>query len=387
MSAAASPRGLQDSGPERAAGDVEVRLATSEDDREIRALLAAAPVEGPIVLTYEREPSYFLGCSIMGRRVETLVARLRRTGELVGLASRSVRPLWLNGTVQDVGYLGHLRVSPRYRGRALVQRGFRHLHAIDRLASLPGYLTTIVDGNAEAIGVLVGRARPGMPCYRERTRVQTLVIPTRGGRPHPKASVAIGDGDTCDLRQVVDYLRRVGASRQFFPSYQLSDFLAGADLTRGFDPRNFVVATRDGEIGGVLGVWDQSAFKQVVVRGYRGVLAHTRPLVSLAAPVLGYPSPPRAPAVLRIAYASFLAIDDNTGDTFEALLRAALARAARLGCDYLTLALAESDPLLPTALAFPHRTYVSRLFTVDWRSGAFHDEVAKGIPYADIASF
>jgi hypothetical protein len=110
-------------------------------------------------------------------------------------------------------------------------------------------------------------------------------------------------------------------------------------------------------------------------------------MVALAAPVLGYPSPPRAPAELRIGYASFLAIDGNRADTFDALLRAALERAARLRCDYLTLALADGDPLLQRALAFPHRTYVSRLYTVDWRDGAFHDEVAGGVPYVDIASF
>jgi hypothetical protein len=87
-----------------------------------------------------------------------------------------------------------------------------------------------------------------------------------------------------------------------------------------------------------------------------------------------------------MACASFLAVGGDRADTFEALLRGALARARQLGCDYLTLALADSDPLLPAARAFRHRLYVSRLFTVDWRGGAFLDEVASGVPYVDVAS-
>ncbi|RPJ52646.1 MAG: hypothetical protein EHM24_34035 [Acidobacteria bacterium] len=168
---------------EQPAADVEVRLARESDDADIRALLRATPVEGRVVLTYEREPDYFLGCSTIGPRVQTLVARQRATGDLVALACRAVRPLWVNGVIQEVGYLGHLRVSPRYRGRSLVQRGFRLLGTLDRDSSLPGYLTTIVEGNSEAFGVLVRRPRPGMPCYRERARVCTLVIPTRAGGP------------------------------------------------------------------------------------------------------------------------------------------------------------------------------------------------------------
>ncbi len=378
--------GARDADRPQPADDVEVRVALASDEPDIRALLRATPVEGRTVLSYEREPDYFLGCSTMGPRVETLVARHLTTGNLVALACRAVRPLWVNGAVQDVGYLGHLRVSPRYRGRSLVQRGFRLLGRLDRDTSLPGYLTTIVEGNAEALGILARRPRPGMPAYRERARLCTLVIPTGAGRSPHARGLELADGGAFDVRQVAEYLRRGGPSRQFFPAYDAADFLPGAPLTRGFDPRNFIVATNQGAIVGVLGVWDQSAFKQVVVRGYRGVTARVRPLVALAARALGYPPPPRAPATLRIACASFLAIGDDCAETFDVLLRGALARARQLGGDYLTLALADSDPLLPAARAFRHRLYASRLFTVDWRGGAFLDEVASGVPYVDIAS-
>jgi len=318
--------------------------------------------------------------------VQTLVARQRATGDLVALACRAVRPLWVNGVIQEVGYLGHLRVSPRYRGRSLVQRGFRLLGTLDRDSSLPGYLTTIVEGNSEAFGVLVRRPRPGMPCYRERARVCTLVIPTRAGGPARDRGLSVTDGDACDVGEVVDYLRRAGPARQFFPAYQRADFLPGAPLTRGFDPRNFILATSQGTIAGVLGVWDQSAFKQVVVKGYLGLTARVRPLAALVARAFGYPPPPRAPARLRIACASFLAVGDDRAETFDLLLRGALARAGEMRCDYLTLALAHGDPLLRTARAFRHSMYLSRLFTVDWRGGAFLDEVAGGVPYVDIAS-
>src|SRR5262245_19058987 len=167
--------------------DVRFRLATSADDAEIRRLLAAHPLPGRIALTLEREPDYFLGCATMGSPCQVIVGRDGATGDLVGVACRALRSLWVNGEVREVGYLAQLRVAGRYRGRWLVSRGFgffRELHADGRAAR---YLTTIVEDNQEARRLLVERPRRHFPRYRELERFlsMALVLRRRRARSSP----------------------------------------------------------------------------------------------------------------------------------------------------------------------------------------------------------
>ena len=46
--------------------DFVFAIAGPEDEPEIRRLVGATPMPGPITLRFEREPDYFLGCTVMG---------------------------------------------------------------------------------------------------------------------------------------------------------------------------------------------------------------------------------------------------------------------------------------------------------------------------------
>ncbi len=41
-------------------------LARPADDLALRKLLAETPMPGRITVSFERQPNYFMGCSIMG---------------------------------------------------------------------------------------------------------------------------------------------------------------------------------------------------------------------------------------------------------------------------------------------------------------------------------
>ena len=160
---------------------VTFTLATREDDAQIRRLLASNPVPGPISLRYEREPDYFAGCDAMGPFTQVLVAK--ENHRVVGVACRAIRPLYINGQREDVGYLGQLRVDREYRGRFLVPRGFQLLRELHDDARTQGYVTTIIEGNAEAEGILVHRPRGVMPRYRRLGTLVTLALATYPSYP------------------------------------------------------------------------------------------------------------------------------------------------------------------------------------------------------------
>src|SRR5919198_631556 len=80
-------------------------LASERDDADLRRLLRENPMPGSISLSFEREPCYFDVSIVEGEFHQTIVARESDTGTVIALGNRSVRPLFVNGRVQDIGYM------------------------------------------------------------------------------------------------------------------------------------------------------------------------------------------------------------------------------------------------------------------------------------------
>ncbi len=360
-------------------------LTTPADDPAIRRLLANNPVPGQVTLTYEREPDYFLGCGTMGRFCQVLVARHQASGQIAGVATRTTRPLFVNGQVEEVGYIGQLRVDEGFRGRWLVSAGFRFLHQLHADGRVTGYITTIIEGNVQAQGILVKRARRHFPVYREVDRLCTLAIILRRPKKLP-SPYEISRGSVTDLRAIVAFLRQYGPARQFFPVYGEADF-HNSPTTLGFRLDDFILARRHGQIVGVIGLWDQSSYKQTVVQAYHGSLRWLRPFYNLGARLVGaQPLLPPGQAI-HFAYASFICVADNDPDIFRVLLRQVYNLAAERGYAYLMVGLSSRDPLLAVARRYVHIPYYSRLYTVCWKGEEkFHEKLDKRIPYIEIAA-
>jgi hypothetical protein len=356
--------------------EVAFDLATRADDAGIRRLLSTNPIPGKIRIRYEREPDFFAGVATMGR-TQVLVARA--DAQVVGVACRSIRPLFVNGERADVGYLGQLRVDPKFRGRWLVLRGFRKLHELHRQSPPRGYVTTIIEGNDEAEGVLVRLARGPMPRYRRLDRLLTLALPAaRSARLETRRT-------TRSLAEIVAFLQREGRRKNFFPVYDEQSFRDGT--TRGFDPKDFVVIERDGEIAGVAGLWDQSSYKQSIVDAYAPLTRAARPFYNTAAKLMHRATLPKPGTALRFTYGSFFCAMNDDPAIARALIVQLLSMSRMRSYDHLLLGFTESDPLLAVARAFRHVAYPAGLYTVAWDDGTdFHDGLDTRPRYLEIAS-
>lgn len=364
-------------------GALILRLATPADDADLRRLLQATPMPGAVHLRYEREPNFFAGCSVMGPFWQVITARTA-DGALVGFATRAVRRRYVNGEACDVGYLGQLRVDPRFRGNRISARAFgmlRELHADGRA---PYYLATIVADNTPALRLLVERPEPDAPCFSPGDGLVTMAFPAALGAPTPPRGIELHWNAAERLAEVAAFLARYAPQRQFAPVYAATD-LQGSPLTRGLHPGDLCLAVRNDAIVGVLGLWDQAGYKQTIVHAYAGWLKRVRPLYNLAAHTRGRRPLPPPGQPLHTLYACPLCIADDDPAVFNTLLRAALHATACRGGAYLALGLVERDPLLPIARRHAHLAYHSRIYLVSWEKELPpHATIDRRVPYLDL---
>jgi hypothetical protein len=363
---------------------VDIDLAGPADDAAIRLLMRRQSMPGRVTVTFEREPDFFLGCAVTGEDPRVLVARSER-GEVVGVACRSWRNVFLNGREHRLGYLGQLRIDERFRGRWLVSRGFSLLRDLHESSGLTSYLAAIVDGNREAKGVLVEKRRRLFPEFHAVAEYCTLAIDVHRARPPVSGGARISAADACELPAIAQFLQHHGARRQFFPVWHegmLRDLAA-----HGLRGQHILVARCGEEIVGVMALWDQSAYKQTVIKQYSGWLKAVSPIWNRSASMFGRSPLPRPGDAVRSAYAALVCVADDDLPVFSSLLREIYRLAHARNLSYVMLGLDARDPLLPTARAYPHILYPSRLYLAEWADGDhLHERLEPSPAYVDIAT-
>src|SRR5262245_10176171 len=300
---------------------------------------------GAIRVSLEREPDAFAAAAVEGRPHHTVVARDPSSGRLVGMGHRAVMDVYLNGEPARVGYLSQLRVDGAYRGRRrLLARGYDVLAARRQPDEEPFDLTSIMADNTPALRLL-GAGVPGLPTYRPLERFVTLVISTwrpprsNGGRP-------MEAGRPEHVEDIAACLDRNARRCQLARRWRAAD-LFSTERCPGLHAGDFRLAFGSG--GGLVGsaaLWDQSAFKQVVVRGYSRPLARGRWWINGGAWLVGAPRLPPPGCALPHAYLSHVAVDEDDVAVFERLLASVLAEARRRRYAYVVAGFAERHPFL-----------------------------------------
>jgi hypothetical protein len=188
-----------------------------------------------------------------------------------------------------------------------------------------------------------------------------------------------------DLPAIVAFLQQYGSAKQFFPAYTEADF--DSPTTLGFCPEDFIVAYQNGEVAGVVGLWNQAGYKQTRVHAYEGSLRWLRSLYNFGLRLSGAQPLPPPGQPLHFAYASFICLAQNNPDLFEILLKHVYDVAVARGYAYLMVGLSTRDPLLAVAQRYSHIPYYSRVYTVCWPGDeAFHHKLDGRLSYLEIAT-
>ena len=341
----------------------EFSLASEAEDEELRSLLRHIAMPGNITLSFQREPSFLLAEQAGSIASQVMVCKDRANDQIVGMGSRSIRDVYIDGKAARVGYLSMLRGVPEARGNIALARGYRYLRELHADGAVPYYFTTILDDNIEARTLLTS-ARGGLPVYKPLAQLITCLIPLRRNRSHKSASNAVSRLDQHQLLEAVAFLQQWNSQYQFAPVYSLADMLGQSKLLPAFCSENCYVYREKGEIRGTLGVWDQQSFKQTVVTAYSRKMQWLRPFYNLYASITGSPGLPSAGSAIKVLYASFLSGDQRA---CEALLNRVCTDWSGKGYDYLSTGICADNPLAQIASRYATQRISSTVYIVYWQ--------------------
>ncbi len=354
------------------------RAGTAADDAALRRLLRDTPVQGGLRVCLEREPSFF-GGDIDGLRHD--VATVWRGAALAACGSRVVRRAWWGGVPSDAAYLCDLRLHPSWQrrgGRALVE-GYRHLEGCGEAAPAVVTWTAVFEENHAARGSITG-SRAGLPAYIERGKLLCPVFFVRRGSLALPAGVTTGRSG--DAEEVAEFLNARHRTRLLAPVHAAADLL-GTGRWPGLEMKDFLLLREAGRLTGVVAIYDVRGIRQVRLEGLSGWKKWLRRPLNAAAMLTGWPPLPEDGSVLPMAYASFLAVENDDAALAGLLLRCARTAAHRRGIHFLCACLHDQDPLLPAFRGMPAITSHGSLYEVvsgnhapAWMHGVPHIEAA-----------
>lgn len=362
-----------------------ITLAERGDDAELRALLRDNPMNGSMNVTFEREPDLFAACAIRGSFHQVGVGRDLNSGRIVGLGTRSVASAFVNGRPVPFGWLSDLRLEPAHRGGTLIARGYRFLRQLHSDGRVDLYGTVIFHDNQTALQTIAA-TRAGLPAYHDLGVFHCPGINLRRRKPAIAADCEIVRGTRELLPEIVDCLNRNNARKQFAPVHDVDTFIRG-NRWKDFQPFDFFVARRNNQVIGVVGRWDQTAFKQTRVISYGKRLRWMIPAANAMQTLLGAPAYPKPGQYVPFFYVSFIAIDHDDAGVFRALLRHVYNDSVGSSFHYAMVGLHERDPLLPALKDYSLTPFAGRLFCVCFADGEPAYQALDGrVPYVEAAT-
>lgn len=353
-----------------------VRLATPDDDAELAALMESIPMPGAIRLAFGCRPSFFNALRVEGS--DPVVTVAVNHGEIVGVGAVTFRKAYLNGRVENVGYLNSMRVAYKARGSSAMAMGFRRMREalLERPVDLT--LTSILADNSAALRILT-KKRPTLPTYESLCVCKSRVM-AAGMRLPSRVSSRIEVGPAADAEELCGFLNLHGPRRNFFPLCRVENLDGRLDsVFPGLTYEDFLVAKDGSGIVGVMGCWDVMKFRQALVNGYSTPMKLLRPFYNFGAGWAGYPRLPAAGSVLRMAFGALTVVKNDDPSVLRAMLAKAMEQISARRLDYFVFALAEDDPLAAAFIGLPCREITSRIFRVQSGESASSIEPDKRI--------
>ena len=269
-----------------------------EDGQEILRILESSAAKGSIELIYTRRPDAY--ASYQKEPGEARVFVTRDGDRLVGTAAELIRSVYMDGEIKKAAYLCGLKKDAEYDGS--VGFGPDLLRAMQR-DDIDFYYCSVVKENQRVKRMFEKRRR--ILAMEPLCGYTTFIVSPRVRVKAPKHTFTLRQATSADWPRLTVFYGAEGRKKDLFP------VLDTANLWEGLRADCFYMLMDGEEIVAAAALWNQSSYKQYVVKKYRGIMKLARlcnPLLSL----LGYIKLPKENIPLSFPMLSFfLSLGDD----------------------------------------------------------------------------
>lgn len=363
-----------------------IDLADKKDEPDLRRILRENYMDGSIELTFQREPDFFRSIEIDGEKVQIVVGRDLKKDKVIGFGIRAIRKLYINGKLENIGYLGNLRLDSEYRNGLMLARGYRYFKQLHKDKKAMIYLTSIVEDNKIAINVLTS-GKAGFPPYNDFGTYLSYTIGLKYRKKLRNSDISILRFENRKIDDIVKFIHNEGKKKQFFPFYTKEDIQGKTKKLLGLKTENIFVAYRNGNIVGTMCIWDQSKIKQTVVHGYNKTMNIIRYPLDILSNVIDLPQLPSIGKPLNYFYGTLITIENNDLKIFRQLIEKVRMEGKKQGYDYMIIGLHSKDSLNKAMSNYLSYKLKTRIFIVHWDDGLeFYKSLDSRIPYIEVGT-
>lgn len=338
---------------EKKAPYLVVREATPEDDQALRQLVAVPMTTRGVMLSFQREPSYFQAAKVIYEVNDHAVIEDKTTKELLACYGNGYRRCYVNGHVFPMRYACDLRVDQQYRGKTLLKLLGQHLNAT---MHNPNFNQIIIFNDNYAARTALQTGRTGLPDYYDEGLVETLTLTGFKTAQYPEIMQTQTEGQPDFSRvkrvtaqpqyieQMNEFVQKMAQFYNFIPAYDFYGLLLKNEYFQGLSLHDFQLYLLDGEIVGMFGLWSQSAFKQSKILHYHWSIGLIRPLYNLLARWAGLMTLPKIGESFKYHALHSLLCHPEHLFLHDHMLREALKLSRQQGVGCISFTLSHQDP-------------------------------------------
>lgn len=281
-------------------------VASPDDGKAILEVLESSAAKGKIELLYTRRPDAY--ASYMKEPGEAKVFVSRSDGRVVGTCAELIRDAYIGGERRKTCYICGLKKDASHSGLSGLGLGFiREL----KQEGADLYYCSVVSENAQARRIFdrIDRVLTMKPFAEYRT----FIISPKVRLKAPVSGLVFRSATEEDLPALLNFLNSEGRKKDLFPAIDSLDGFTGLKID------DFRLLTDESGIAAAGALWDQSGYKQYVVKRYSAPMKAVRvfnPLLS----ALGYVKLPKENIPLSFPMLSFMLSRDDSEEIYRVFL-------------------------------------------------------------------
>ncbi|MBQ8235064.1 MAG: hypothetical protein IJZ37_00085 [Clostridia bacterium] len=281
-------------------------LASAEDGKEILRILESSAAKGSIELLYTRRPDAYE--SYMKETGEAKVFVSRDGSRTVGTCAELIREVYIDGEVCRAAYICGLKKDAEYEGS--VGFGIRFIHDLWH-EDVDFYYCSVVADNTEAQNMFAKGKR--IISMKPLAEYKTYILNPKVKVKAPKHAFSFRQATKADIPKLLEFLNTEGRKKDLFP------VIKSLDQFHKLHYSDFYLLENNDELLACAALWNQSDYKQYVVKKYRGLMKAARAVNPLLG-ALQYIHLPRENEPLDFPMLSFALCKNDQEDYYRILL-------------------------------------------------------------------